>query len=40
MKSVKFGDPLKEKYFYITVALGVPFEINVFEHYNCCWGPI
>jgi len=33
------GGPLKEKYFYITVALD-PFESNVFTHYkyNCYWG--
>jgi len=39
-KSVKLGGPLKEKCFYIAVALGVPIESNIFAHYNCCWGPL
>jgi len=37
-KSVKSGDPLKEKCLYITVNLG-SFESKVFTHCNCCWGP-
>jgi len=37
-KSVKLGDPLKEKCLYITANLG-PFESKVFAHCNCCWGP-
>jgi len=37
-KSVKLGDPLKEKCLYITVNLG-SFESKVFTHCNCCWGP-
>ena len=36
-KSVKLGDPLKEKCLYITVNLG-PIESKVFTHCNCCWG--
>jgi len=37
-KSVKLGNPLKEKCLYITVNLG-SFESKVFTHCNCCWGP-
>jgi len=36
-KSVKLGDPLKEKCLRITISLG-PFKSKVFTHCNCCWG--
>jgi len=38
-KSVKSGNPLKEKCLYITVNLA-PFESKVFTHCSCYWGPL
>ena len=32
--------PFESMEFYITVAVGGPFESKVLIHYTCCWGPL
>ena len=37
---IAVGSLLESKEFYITVAVGGPFESTVLTYYNCCLGPL
>ena len=36
--TIAVGSLIESKEFYITLAVGGPYESKVLTYYNCCWG--